>query len=109
MIFIIAVDIRCRSVSCWLYGFYCYSGLITAWVIPATGETPRCGNRTAAAVAGNAQIVDSSLLMDAGVYKSQEARLMLLVYDVQTSSTTTLTRMKEEQWSLDGFVRIQYD
>lgn len=47
----------------------------------------------------------SSLSLDPGVYKSQEARLMLLVYDVQASSTTTLTRMKEEQWSLDGFVR----
>lgn len=54
-------------------------------------------------------MADSSLPLDTlvGVYKSQEARLMLLVYDVQTSSTTTLTRMKEEQWSLDGFVSAQ--
>lgn len=39
-----------------------------------------------------------------GVYKSQEARLMLLLYEVKTSSHTTLSKLKEEAWSMDGFV-----
>lgn len=77
------------------------------WITPGTVETDRCGNRTAAAVFNSVLMGDSSLPLDTGVYKSQEARLMLLVYDVQASSTTTLTRMKEEQWSLDGFVSAQ--
>lgn len=40
----------CESVCRLQYGFYCYSGLIMEWIIPATEEADRCGNRTAAAV-----------------------------------------------------------
>lgn len=45
-----------------------------------------------------------SLFSVTGVYKSHEARLMLLVYHVKASSSTTLSKIKEEQWTLDGFV-----
>lgn len=45
-----------------------------------------------------------SLFSVVGVYKSQEARLMLLVYHVKASSSTTLSKIKEDQWILDGFV-----
>ncbi|KTG45684.1 hypothetical protein cypCar_00000680 [Cyprinus carpio] len=50
-----------------------------------------------------------SLFSLAGVYKSQEARLMLLVYHVKAPSSTTLSKIKEEQWTLDGFVSAEPD
>uniref|UniRef100_A0A8B9LL55 CUB and Sushi multiple domains 3a n=1 Tax=Astyanax mexicanus TaxID=7994 RepID=A0A8B9LL55_ASTMX len=54
----------------------------------------------------NVTLTSSNMeLLLSGVYKSQEARLLLLMYDVKASSATTLSKMKEEQWSLDGFVR----
>lgn len=43
---------------------------------------------------------------ETGVYKSQEARLMLLMYHVKASTHTTLSKASEETWSLDGFVSL---
>ncbi|CAB1320462.1 unnamed protein product, partial [Coregonus sp. 'balchen'] len=52
-----------------------------------------------------------------GIYKSQEARLMLLMYHVKTFTHTTLGKVKEETlgkvkeetWSMDGFVSAEPD
>ncbi|KAJ8267678.1 hypothetical protein COCON_G00128500 [Conger conger] len=48
-------------------------------------------------------------LLLSGVYKSQEARLMLIAYDVKASTQTTLSKIKEETWSMDGFVSAEPD
>lgn len=41
-----------------------------------------------------------------GVYKSQEARLMLHIYLIKAPSHTSLNKLKEEKWAMDGFVSI---
>ncbi|CAB1350806.1 unnamed protein product, partial [Coregonus sp. 'balchen'] len=56
----------------------------------------------------NVTLTNSNMeLLLSGVYKSQEARLMLLMYHVKTSTHTTLG--KEETWSMDGFVSAEPD
>lgn len=47
-----------------------------------------------------------SILSLTGVYKSQEARLMLHIYLIKGPSHTTVSKMKEEKWAMDGFVSI---
>uniref|UniRef100_A0A8C7DH33 CUB and Sushi multiple domains 3 n=1 Tax=Oncorhynchus kisutch TaxID=8019 RepID=A0A8C7DH33_ONCKI len=55
----------------------------------------------------NVTLTNSNMeLLLSGVYKSQEARLMLLMYHVKTSTHTTLGKVKEETWSMDGFVSL---
>uniref|UniRef100_A0A674EVE2 CUB and Sushi multiple domains 3 n=1 Tax=Salmo trutta TaxID=8032 RepID=A0A674EVE2_SALTR len=55
----------------------------------------------------NVTLTNSNMeLLLSGVYKSQEARLMLLMYHVKTSTHTTLGKVKEESWSMDGFVSL---
>ncbi|CDQ86054.1 unnamed protein product [Oncorhynchus mykiss] len=58
----------------------------------------------------NVTLTNSNMeLLLSGVYKSQEARLMLLMYHVKTSTHTTLGKVKEETWSMDGFVSAEPD
>ncbi|KPP79508.1 CUB and sushi domain-containing protein 3-like, partial [Scleropages formosus] len=65
-------------------------------------------NRTTGRV--NATLINRNMeLLLSGVYKSQEARLMLLMYHVRASTHTALNKMKEEAWSMDGFVSAEPD
>lgn len=41
-----------------------------------------------------------------GVYKSQEARLMLRIYLIKVPAHASVKKMKEENWAMDGFVSI---
>lgn len=45
-------------------------------------------------------------LYSTGVYKSQEARLMLHIYLIKGPSHTSASKLKEEKWAMDGFVSI---
>ncbi|TSK31354.1 CUB and sushi domain-containing protein 3 [Bagarius yarrelli] len=84
-------------------GSYNYKGRKQPMTLTITSFNTSTGRVNVTLTSSNMELLLS------GVYKSQEARLMLLVYDVQASSTTTLTRMKEEHWSLDGFVSPEPD
>ncbi|KAI4582045.1 hypothetical protein MJG53_009570 [Ovis ammon polii x Ovis aries] len=44
-----------------------------------------------------------------GVYKSQEARLMLHIYLIKVPAQATVKKMKEENWAMDGFVSAEPD
>uniref|UniRef100_A0ACB8FE32 CUB and sushi domain-containing protein 3 n=1 Tax=Sphaerodactylus townsendi TaxID=933632 RepID=A0ACB8FE32_9SAUR len=55
----------------------------------------------------NATLTNSNMeLLLSGVYKSQEARLMLHIYLIKAPSHTLLNKLKEEKWAMDGFVSI---
>uniref|UniRef100_A0AAY4CTK9 CUB and Sushi multiple domains 3a n=1 Tax=Denticeps clupeoides TaxID=299321 RepID=A0AAY4CTK9_9TELE len=55
----------------------------------------------------NVTLTNSNMeLLLSGVYKSQEARLMLFMYHARASSHTALSKIKEETWSMDGFVSV---
>lgn len=41
-----------------------------------------------------------------GVYKRQEARLMLLLYQMRAVAHSSLSRITDETWAMDGFVSI---
>lgn len=41
-----------------------------------------------------------------GVYKSQEARLILHIYLIKVPTQASVKKMKEENWAMDGFVSI---
>uniref|UniRef100_A0AAY4CTR1 CUB and Sushi multiple domains 3a n=1 Tax=Denticeps clupeoides TaxID=299321 RepID=A0AAY4CTR1_9TELE len=58
----------------------------------------------------NVTLTNSNMeLLLSGVYKSQEARLMLFMYHARASSHTALSKIKEETWSMDGFVSAEPD
>lgn len=42
-----------------------------------------------------------------GVYKRQEARLMLLLYQMRAVAHSSLSRITDETWAMDGFVSIR--
>lgn len=42
----------------------------------------------------------------AGVYKRQEARLMLLRYQMRALAHSSLSRITDESWAMDGFVSL---
>jgi CUB/sushi domain-containing protein len=44
------------------------------------------------------------VLYFSGVYKSQEARLMLHIYLIKVPAHASVKKMKEENWAMDGFV-----
>lgn len=46
----------------------------------------------------------TTFLYFTGLYKSQEARLMLHIYLIKAPSHTSLNKLKEEKWAMDGFV-----
>ncbi|XP_062302107.1 CUB and sushi domain-containing protein 3-like [Osmerus eperlanus] len=48
-------------------------------------------------------------LLLSGVYKSQEARLLLLMYEVRESSQSAPGKVQEETWAMDGFVSAEPD
>ncbi|XP_009079775.1 PREDICTED: CUB and sushi domain-containing protein 3-like, partial [Acanthisitta chloris] len=53
----------------------------------------------------NATLTNSNMeLLLSGVYKSQEARLMLHIYLIKAPSHTSASKLKEEKWAMDGFV-----
>uniref|UniRef100_A0A8B9EFD0 CUB and Sushi multiple domains 3 n=1 Tax=Anser cygnoides TaxID=8845 RepID=A0A8B9EFD0_ANSCY len=55
----------------------------------------------------NATLTNSNMeLLLSGVYKSQEARLMLHIYLIKAPSHTSMSKLKEEKWAMDGFVSI---
>uniref|UniRef100_A0A8C0UGY3 CUB and sushi domain-containing protein 3 n=1 Tax=Cyanistes caeruleus TaxID=156563 RepID=A0A8C0UGY3_CYACU len=55
----------------------------------------------------NATLTNSNMeLLLSGVYKSQEARLMLHIYLIKAPSHTSASKLKEEKWAMDGFVSI---
>uniref|UniRef100_A0A8D0VCL2 CUB and Sushi multiple domains 3 n=1 Tax=Sus scrofa TaxID=9823 RepID=A0A8D0VCL2_PIG len=53
----------------------------------------------------NATLSNSNMeLLLSGVYKSQEARLMLHIYLIKVPAHASVKKMKEENWAMDGFV-----
>lgn len=44
-----------------------------------------------------------------GVYKRQEARLMLLRYQMRALAHSSLSRITDEPWEMDGFVSILWN
>ncbi|XP_041104585.1 CUB and sushi domain-containing protein 3-like [Polyodon spathula] len=53
----------------------------------------------------NATLTNSNIeMLLSGIYKSQEARLMLLMFHAKASAHSSLSKIKEEKWSMDGFV-----
>lgn len=44
-----------------------------------------------------------------GVYKRQEARLMLLRYQMRALAHSSLSRITDESWAMDGFVSILWN
>uniref|UniRef100_A0A8C4MYG0 CUB and Sushi multiple domains 3 n=1 Tax=Equus asinus asinus TaxID=83772 RepID=A0A8C4MYG0_EQUAS len=53
----------------------------------------------------NATLSNSNMeLLLSGVYKSQEARLMLHIYLLKVPTHASVKKMKEENWAMDGFV-----
>ncbi|XP_073446315.1 CUB and sushi domain-containing protein 3 isoform X7 [Dendrobates tinctorius] len=58
----------------------------------------------------NATLINSNTeFLLSGIYKSQEARLILHINSVKSSSHTTLSKMKDEKWAMDGFVSAEPD
>ncbi|KAJ6663105.1 hypothetical protein lerEdw1_010698 [Lerista edwardsae] len=58
----------------------------------------------------NATLTNSNMeLLLSGVYKSQEARLMLHIYLIKAPSHTSVNKLKEEKWAMDGFVSAEPD
>ncbi|XP_009946766.1 PREDICTED: CUB and sushi domain-containing protein 3-like, partial [Leptosomus discolor] len=58
----------------------------------------------------NATLTNSNMeLLLSGVYKSQEARLMLHIYLIKAPSHTSVSKLKEEKWAMDGFVSAAPD
>uniref|UniRef100_A0A8C6QR27 CUB and Sushi multiple domains 3 n=1 Tax=Nannospalax galili TaxID=1026970 RepID=A0A8C6QR27_NANGA len=58
----------------------------------------------------NATLTNSDMeLLLSGVYKSQEARLMLHIYLIKVPAHASVKKMKEENWAMDGFVSAEPD
>ncbi|KAG8524073.1 CUB and sushi domain-containing protein 3 [Galemys pyrenaicus] len=58
----------------------------------------------------NATLSNSNMeLLLSGVYKSQEARLMLHIYLIKVPAHGPVKKMKEENWAMDGFVSAEPD
>ncbi|XP_027287231.1 CUB and sushi domain-containing protein 3 isoform X2 [Cricetulus griseus] len=58
----------------------------------------------------NATLTNSDMeLLLSGVYKSQEARLMLHIYFIKVPAHASVKKMKEENWAMDGFVSAEPD
>lgn len=58
----------------------------------------------------NATLINSNTeFLLSGVYKSQEARLILHIHSVKSSAHTSLSKMKDEKWAMDGFVSAEPD
>ncbi|KAB0365770.1 hypothetical protein FD754_009926 [Muntiacus muntjak] len=58
----------------------------------------------------NATLSNSNMeLLLSGVYKSQEARLMLHIYLIKVPAQASVKKMKEENWAMDGFVSAEPD
>uniref|UniRef100_A0A665U3Y9 CUB and Sushi multiple domains 3a n=1 Tax=Echeneis naucrates TaxID=173247 RepID=A0A665U3Y9_ECHNA len=56
----------------------------------------------------NVTLSDSSMeFLLFGVYKRQEARLMLLLYQMRARAHSSLTRITDDTWSMDGFVSAE--
>ncbi|XP_067093259.1 CUB and sushi domain-containing protein 3-like [Osmerus mordax] len=58
----------------------------------------------------NVTLTDSSMeFLLSGVYKNQEARLMLVLYNMRALAHTTFSRITDETWAMDGFVSAEHD
>uniref|UniRef100_H2TR21 CUB and Sushi multiple domains 3 n=1 Tax=Takifugu rubripes TaxID=31033 RepID=H2TR21_TAKRU len=58
----------------------------------------------------NATVADSSVeFLLSGVYKRQEARLMLLRYQMRALAHSSLSRITDESWAMDGFVSLLWN
>ncbi|KAM7420375.1 hypothetical protein PAMA_014883 [Pampus argenteus] len=56
----------------------------------------------------NVTLTDSNMeFLLSGVYKSQEARLMLLLYQMRALAHSSLSRITDETWAMDGFVSAE--
>ncbi|TKS81786.1 CUB and sushi domain-containing protein 3 [Collichthys lucidus] len=56
----------------------------------------------------NVTLTDSSMeFLLSGVYKRQEARLMLLLYQMRALAHSSLSRITDETWAMDGFVSAE--
>ncbi|XP_039973361.1 CUB and sushi domain-containing protein 3-like isoform X5 [Xiphias gladius] len=56
----------------------------------------------------NVTLSDSSMeFLLSGVYKRQEARLMLLLYQMRALAHSSLSRITDETWAMDGFVSAE--
>uniref|UniRef100_A0AAQ4S362 CUB and Sushi multiple domains 3a n=1 Tax=Gasterosteus aculeatus aculeatus TaxID=481459 RepID=A0AAQ4S362_GASAC len=67
--------------------------------------TVRSFNATTGKV--NVTLTDSSMeFLLSGVYKRQEARLMLLLHQMRALAHSSLSRITDETWAMDGFVSI---
>eukprot|EP00062_Callorhinchus_milii_P016178 gi/632967218/ref/XP_007899854.1/ PREDICTED: CUB and sushi domain-containing protein 3 [Callorhinchus milii] len=57
----------------------------------------------------NATLTNSNMeLQLSGIYKSQEARLMLLMYKVKTAGQASASKIKDK-WAMDGYVSAEPD
>uniref|UniRef100_A0A668AKV0 CUB and Sushi multiple domains 3 n=1 Tax=Myripristis murdjan TaxID=586833 RepID=A0A668AKV0_9TELE len=55
----------------------------------------------------NVTLTDSSMeFLLSGVYKRQEARLMLLLYQMRALAHSSFSRITDETWAMDGFVSM---
>uniref|UniRef100_A0A8C2Z0K3 CUB and Sushi multiple domains 3 n=1 Tax=Cyclopterus lumpus TaxID=8103 RepID=A0A8C2Z0K3_CYCLU len=58
----------------------------------------------------NVTLTDSSMeFLLSGVYKRREARLMLLLYQMRALAHSSLSRITDETWAMDGFVSAHSD
>uniref|UniRef100_A0A1A8B6K6 CUB and Sushi multiple domains 3 n=1 Tax=Nothobranchius furzeri TaxID=105023 RepID=A0A1A8B6K6_NOTFU len=56
----------------------------------------------------NVTLTDSSVeFLLSGVYKRQEARLSLLLYQMRALAYSSLSRITDENWTMDGFVSAE--
>ncbi|AWO96936.1 putative CUB and sushi domain-containing protein 3-like [Scophthalmus maximus] len=56
----------------------------------------------------NVTLSDSSVeFLLSGVYKRQEARLMLLLYQMRALAHSSLSRITDETWAMDGFISAE--
>ncbi|XP_031134127.1 CUB and sushi domain-containing protein 3-like isoform X1 [Sander lucioperca] len=56
----------------------------------------------------NVTLTDNSMeFLLSGVYKRQEARLMLLLYQMTALAHSSLSRITDETWAMDGFVSAE--
>ncbi|XP_013926586.1 PREDICTED: CUB and sushi domain-containing protein 3-like [Thamnophis sirtalis] len=58
----------------------------------------------------NATLTNSNMeLLLSGLYKSQEARLMLHIYLIKAPYQTSANKLKDDKWAMDGFVSAEPD
>ncbi|XP_075438529.1 CUB and sushi domain-containing protein 3 isoform X5 [Ascaphus truei] len=84
-------------------GFYNLKGKNNPMNLTVTNYNVSTGRVNATLISSNMEFLLS------GVYKSQEARLMLHIYLIKSPVQTTVNQMNDERWTMDGFVSAEPD